>query len=392
MAGLLFFGGLCFTEEFNFRYRENDKYRVLSQVQEDVYINDVYSHTADILNKIAITVTAAKDKSGKLEATFITSERSAGHGTVYEWGEEYYSEFWRGPLGKYDIDPKYYMPVVRNVPVFPERDVQKGESWTAEGWEVHDFRRNFNVPDPFSFPIQVHYTYVGKKTVKNREFDLIEISYTVFFRVPTAYPDLGLYPVRINGFSKQELLWDNKAGRPFSYEEEFDFLFTLSSGATVEYVGKANAEVIEAEALNRTETAENIKNKLKEQGYEDTVVREDEDGVTISIENIQFSADSAVLLNSEKKKLQAIADIIGEYRDRDLLITGHTALAGTETGRQLLSEQRARAVADFILSAGVKEENELVIRGMGARQPIADNDTEAGMRRNRRVEITILEN
>ena len=382
----------CPAEQFRFQYREGEKYRILSQVKEDVFINSTYSHTAEILNKIAISVTKTKDERGWLEATFITSERSAGGGSVYEWGEEYHSEFWRGPFGKYDIAAKFFMPVVRNVPTFPDRDIQVGETWVAEGHEVHDFRKNFNVPDPFSFPIQVNYQYLGKTKRGNREYDRIAINYSVFYRSSRKYPGLGLYPVRLSGISRQELLWDNKAGRPFSYSEEFDFIFTLSSGAEVEYVGEAEAEVIEAENLNKKLEAENIKEKLDKEGYGDTEVREDDEGVTISIENIQFLPDSAVLLNSEKKKLSAIADILKDYPNRDLLITGHTALAGTEAGRQLLSEQRARAVADFLLSQGVKEEQEMVIRGMAAREPVADNSTEQGRRRNRRVEITILEN
>jgi outer membrane protein OmpA-like peptidoglycan-associated protein len=389
---LLFISGFCGAEQFRFQYREGEKYRILSRVKEDVYINDTYSHTAEILNKIAIHVTDTKENSGRLEADFITSEKSVGGGSLYEWGEEYYSEFWRDPFGRYDIAAKYYMPVVRNVPFFPDRDIKIGETWSAEGREVHDFRKNFNVPDPFSFPIQVNYTYAGKTTKDGKEYDRIEINYSVFYRVQQKYPDLELYPVRISGFSRQELLWDNTAGRPFSYFEEFDFIFTLSTGAFVEYVGEAEAEVIESEELDRRKTADNIKEQLDKQGYGDTEVREDEEGVTISIENIQFLPDSAVLLDSEKKKLNAIADILREYPGRDLMITGHAALAGTEAGRQILSEQRARTVADFLLSTGVKEDREMMVRGMGARQPVADNSTEAGRRRNRRVEITILEN
>ena len=150
--------------------------------------------------------------------------------------------------------------------------------------------------------------------------------------------------------------------------------------------------MIASETLDRAKAAEDIRRRLEDEGY-DTGVAETEKGVTITLENIQFLPDSAVLIESERKKLQLIADILREdYPDRDLLITGHTALAGTPEGRQVLSEQRAAAVAGFFLSRGVREEEEMITQGMGAREPIADNSTERGMRRNRRVEITILEN
>jgi outer membrane protein OmpA-like peptidoglycan-associated protein len=57
-----------------------------------------------------------------------------------------------------------------------------------------------------------------------------------------------------------------------------------------------------------------------------------------------------------------------------------------------LSIDRARTVADYLLSKNVRSADRIVIRGYGAEAPIADNSTEEGMRRNRRVEITILEN
>ncbi|HUX12396.1 MAG TPA: OmpA family protein, partial [Spirochaetia bacterium] len=121
-------------------------------------------------------------------------------------------------------------------------------------------------------------------------------------------------------------------------------------------------------------------------------VKADERGVTISIENIQFLADSSVLTDSEKLKIQHIADILKKYPDRDLLITGYTALAGTEQGRQKLSEERAAAVGQYLLDSGARTREQMSYRGMGARNPVADNSTEAGMRKNRRVEITLMEN
>jgi outer membrane protein OmpA-like peptidoglycan-associated protein len=57
-----------------------------------------------------------------------------------------------------------------------------------------------------------------------------------------------------------------------------------------------------------------------------------------------------------------------------------------------LSIERAAAVADYLLSKNVRSADRVVIRGYGAEKPIADNSTQEGMSKNRRVEITILEN
>ena len=75
----------------------------------------------------------------------------------------------------------------------------------------------------------------------------------------------------------------------------------------------------------------------------------------------------------------------------DILVSGHTALAGTEKVRQLLSEERADAVAEFLIALGVRDRAHIFTQGFGATKPVAPNNTEAGKARNRRVEITILE-
>jgi outer membrane protein OmpA-like peptidoglycan-associated protein len=99
-----------------------------------------------------------------------------------------------------------------------------------------------------------------------------------------------------------------------------------------------------------------------------------------------------MLRPSEQEKLDRIGEILRQYPDRDILITGHTALAGTAEGRQQLSEQRAASVGQYLLETDVRDPSRLLYRGVGAREPIADNATDEGMRRNRRVEITLLEN
>ena len=114
--------------------------------------------------------------------------------------------------------------------------------------------------------------------------------------------------------------------------------------------------------------------------------------MTINLENIQFAPDSTELLPGEVEKLERIAEILQSYPDRHLLITGHTAMAGTPEGRVQLSRERANAVAGFLLEREIRQPEEIMTEGKGAQEPVADNSTSEGMRRNRRVEITILEN
>lgn len=394
---LLVLGLVCFAtipglgESFRFLYYEGDKYKVTSKVDEEVYVNNIFSHRADILNKISISVNEADNGTGLLEAKFQTSERSYGSHSVYQWAEDYLSVFRRGPFGRYDIEARYFMPVVRNVPLFPERDIKPGETWSFDGEEVHDLRANFGIPHAYHFPIKVGYQYLGKETLDGEEYDLISIGYTVFFKPPPIF-DARLYPVRISGHSEQLLYWDSTAGRPYAYSEEFDFMFDLSSGDVVEYVGVAEARIVESMPLDREKMADEIRQKLEDSHVEDTDVRVSDEGVVVSLENIQFMPDSAILMQNEQIKLRIIAEILASFPERDILITGHTALAGTKQGRQRLSVERATVVGNFLLSLGAKSDEQVTIRGKGASEPVADNRTQEGMRKNRRVEITILEN
>jgi len=124
----------------------------------------------------------------------------------------------------------------------------------------------------------------------------------------------------------------------------------------------------------------------------DVNVRVVEEGISISLENIGFFPDSDVMLPGELEKLNLIIDILKRYPNRDIVVSGHTALAGTIQGRMQLSIERATAVANLLLSKNVRNADRMVIRGFGAEKPIADNSTLEGMQKNRRVEITILEN
>ena len=109
----------------------------------------------------------------------------------------------------------------------------------------------------------------------------------------------------------------------------------------------------------------------------------------IAFPPILFTANSAFLRESEKAKLRDIARVLETAAERDILIEGHSALAGTQEAQRRTGLLRARAVAAYLVSLGVRTEREISVRGYGAEHPAADNSTEEGMAQNRRAEITI---
>ena len=138
------------AEQFVYKHTAGDKYRILSTVCEDVYVNRRLALRSEILNRVAVDVLEAEGGTGRHRAVFQTAERAVraertAEGQSFRWEREYESEFQRDEQGFIVIDRQYYMPVVRNVPVFPDRDIRVGETWIAEGHEMHDFRDSFGV-------------------------------------------------------------------------------------------------------------------------------------------------------------------------------------------------------------------------------------------------------
>jgi hypothetical protein len=202
---VLFFALAVYTpgleaEQFFYKHRTGDKYRILSTVQEDVYLDRRLNHRAEILNRILVEVTGIRDGVAAHKALFQTAERAEGvnGGGSFQWVREYESEFGRNDAGYITIDNKYYMPVVRNVPVFPVRDLLPGETWTAEGYETHDFRDSFGISEPYHIPFTANYTFLGSREWQGREYPSFSVSYRIF-NEPEAVRG-NIWPLRILGF------------------------------------------------------------------------------------------------------------------------------------------------------------------------------------------------
>ena len=382
------------ADVFRFAYTKGEKYRILSQVHELVYVNGRFSHDVDILNKIAVAVTDTKEDAGYHVVDFQTSERLHGSQNTYEWTEHSTSEFWKDGRGAYTIDPSWFMPVIRNVPSFPEGDVPVGGTWSAPGMESHDFRTDFGIPEPFQFPFTASYRYVNNVTRNGIPFALLTIDYDISQPVIPPRGATRMSPTNIAGSSHQRYWWNIAERKPGFFEESFDFHFSFNTGDEVEYKGDSSGELVDSAPLDRTQVAGDIQKQLEAQGVPDVSVQPTDQGVTITLENVNFPPNSDQLLPAEQDKLRRISGILKKYADRDISVAGFTARAPgyTEDEYRALSEQRANAAANFLLSTGAVAAERLTARGMGASSPIGDNSTEAGRRKNRRVEITILEN
>lgn len=116
------------------------------------------------------------------------------------------------------------------------------------------------------------------------------------------------------------------------------------------------------------------------------------EGIKITFSSgILFDVDKAGLKAQHKSELAELAQILNKYDDTHILLAGHTDNTGSAAHNLQLSQQRAQAVADYLMARNV-DSVRFSVEGYGMSQPIASNDTAEGRGQNRRVEVAIWAN
>lgn len=122
----------------------------------------------------------------------------------------------------------------------------------------------------------------------------------------------------------------------------------------------------------------------------------DEDGCTVMVEQnirhelvVNFEFDSADVQSRFYSDIEELAELMREHSGVSIEIGGHTDLIGPEDYNQDLSERRAQAVKDVLVSRFNIRENRISTRGYGMRRPIVDEISLDANPRNRRIEATL---
>ena len=119
-------------------------------------------------------------------------------------------------------------------------------------------------------------------------------------------------------------------------------------------------------------------------------VKEEPRGTVIVLPgSVLFTSGEWQLTSEAQQKLSLIADTLRpQAKTHEIVVEGHTDSKGTPTSNQILSENRARAVMDFLVLRGVPA-TAITSVGIGQTRPVADNASSEGRANNRRVEIII---
>jgi len=109
------------------------------------------------------------------------------------------------------------------------------------------------------------------------------------------------------------------------------------------------------------------------------------------LEKVQFEVDQAVLKPESYQLLNDVAQVIKENPQiKRINIEGHASIEGGDWHNLDLSDRRAKAVRDYLIQQNV-DQSKLIGTGYGSSRPIADNNTQEGRERNRRVEFNVVD-
>lgn len=146
-----------------------------------------------------------------------------------------------------------------------------------------------------------------------------------------------------------------------------------------------DAEHARAEAIQQKEE---MRARLLAQLNQVLQTRDTARGLVVNMPDVLFDFNKYTLKPAARERLARVSGIVLAYPDLRLEIEGHTDSIGSDEYNQTLSEKRAAVVRDYLISSGVTTAN-VVARGLGKSDPVADNGSAAGRKLNRRVEMIV---
>ncbi len=150
----------------------------------------------------------------------------------------------------------------------------------------------------------------------------------------------------------------------------------------------ANARAQAAEANKSVQDANTIREKLRQQLNSVLQTSDSARGLIVNMSDVLFDTGKYSLKQPTQISLAKVAGILQAYPGLKLQVEGYTDSVGTPTLNQKLSENRAGAVRDFLVTQGVQLNN-ITAAGFGEAKPVADNATAAGRAQNRRVQLVV---
>ncbi|RED96603.1 OmpA family protein [Marinoscillum furvescens] len=240
----------------------------------------------------------------------------------------------------------------------------------------------------YTMPASGDYAYVVSESYYEGDLDLFKI------KLPQAAKPKAVtlvYGKVLNAKTNEalaaeiryaDLETDRELGRATSLAADGSYQIVLSSGKSYAFLASKDNYVTVSENLSIAEadTYQEVERNL--------YLAPIEVGQTVLINNIFFDFGKATLREASHADLNRLVALLEKYPQMQIEISGHTDNVGSEASNQLLSQNRAAAVVSYLASRKVAAQR-LKAVGYGEANPVAENETDEGRQRNRRVEFTI---
>jgi outer membrane protein OmpA-like peptidoglycan-associated protein len=110
------------------------------------------------------------------------------------------------------------------------------------------------------------------------------------------------------------------------------------------------------------------------------------------LRGIRFPVGQAVIMPENYDLLSKVQQAINKFNEPSVTIEGHTDSTGSNDVNELLSQQRAESVRQYLVGNGIIQDDIVVAVGYGSARPLATNETEEGRAINRRIDVIVTPN
>lgn len=221
---------------------------------------------------------------------------------------------------------------------------------------------------------------------QTNDLTLMKQSGTVYSSAYRPDNNTSVPPIVIRG-----VIRDKATGTPFQFPVEIIDIkeSTVAARAIPDSTGAFMVTLPSATSYRLNITASGCAHKavtvVQPDNFTDNMI----EGMNVRLENIYFDFDQSFIRPDAIEILNRHADLFNSYPRWKVLITGHTDNMGSEIYNVFLSKKRAKTVADYLVSRGVKR-SRIQYEGRGFSKPSVENTTEEGRQLNRRCEFQFV--
>jgi len=380
------------TERENMRVYVDNRYRGLQNRQRRIFLekagditDDFYQGSVYLLKNMrrdSTLVSQPIDNSFPVQCTIDTS----------------------GAAGRDQLA----LPLRTGFPVLREGVIKPGDSWKADGRDSL-FTTTLEYIDT---PFHCTYVYRGEDIIFEKVAQIIEFEYSFYDSSPytseeieirgRASGEIALFENDLEGFFIKERIirhFIKPDGKVEKREE--GFRLTWGQGITrgqIDDLEKKITGLLEETDSGGDDLQDGVQNREMDEVLSKTGTEKDDkkievertaEGIKLNLPSIHFYPDEARILPDERERLDRLSRILLENSERDFMVKGHTADVGTKESQYLLSMERAKTIIEELAKRGLSEDK-FIFMGLGGDEPVAENDTEEGREKNRRVEVYIL--